>query len=926
MPLIPEHVAEHALQRLSDAVHRYPRLFFYPQVVLALVCVLYTIRYLTIDPSRNNLVGAGKEYHQKYLAFKKEFPTQEDLVVVVESENKEKNRQFVERLGAKLEADTNLFIHVFYKGDLKMLGRKALLLVPEKDLAELLQTLKDYRPFLQRFAQASNVTALFNLINASFRTASQERNADNDALIKALPVLEKIIAQASDCLERAGAPPSPGVEALFGGGEEAEGQMYITFASGQIYLVTAQAITDALNGDAVSRLRELVHQTQLEVPGLNVGITGEPVLEYDEMAQSQRDTTLATIVALILVALIFIYGYHETGRPMKATVCLLVGLSYTMAFTALVVGHLNILTVTFVPILIGLAIDFGVHLISRYEEELRHGKTPKESLDKAMVFTGQGILTGAFTTAGAFLAMVATDFKGIQEMGIICGFGLLICLVPMMTLLPVLLLRGRQNVIDVRLGTQLDRREQIEKLWLARPRTAIAVTIILCLLAAIPARKVTFDYNLLNMQSAGLPAVIFQDKLIKSSSKSVLFGAIMVDSLDQAITLKKKIMALPAVASVDLGGIDALSENLTEDQTKKLALVAEIKRTVSQIHFPPPDPAPLNFADLNQALWSLHGYVTLAAAAVAKEAPTLHQQLLSMRETISRFSARLRSGDHSVVLQRLAAFQRALLGDVRETFQAIQTQDDNSPLRVEDLPAPLKSRAVGITGKYLLQAYPRKDVWERRAQEEFVRQLRQVFPDVTGTPVQLLEYTTLLRKSYEEAARYSLLAISLLILIHFRNLACVLFALLPVVVGSLWMLGVMGLFDVQFNPPNIMTLPLVIGIGVTNGIHILNGFAEEKHPSLLAKSTGKAVLVSGLTTIAGFGSLVLAKHRGIESLGFVMSVGVATCMICGLTFLPAILNLLTRRGWSIRKPSGDNARSTTGSGGTEVNTSITNQA
>ena len=138
------------------------------------------------------------------------------------------------------------------------------------------------------------------------------------------------------------------------------------------------------------------------------------------------------------------------------------------------------------------------------------------------------------------------------------------------------------------------------------------------------------------------------------------------------------------------------------------------------------------------------------------------------------------------------------------------------------------------------------------------------------------------------------------------------------------------LFGTEWTPlfamPRFGVLPLVIGIGVTNGIQILNRFAEERNPGIFSKSTGKAVLVSGLTAIAGFGSLILAKHRGIESLGFIMAVGVATCMVAGLTFLPAILNVLVRRGWTIKKPSGDNARSTTGSGGTEVNTSITKQA
>src|SRR5437667_2041330 len=222
--------------------------------------------------------------------------------------------------------------------------------------------------------------------------------------------MDCIIAQALDSLQRPGTPPSPGLTALFNAGKEAEQQIYVTFADGRIYIATARARNESLNDQAVRRLRELVAQTRAEVPGVNVGITGEPVLEYDEMAQSQHDTLVATIVSLVLVALIFVYGYNETGRPIKATICLIAGLAYTMAFATLVIGHLNILTITFLPMLIGLAIDFGVHLVTRYEEELRRGKTERQALEKAMVCTGQGLVTGCFTTAGAFRAMFLTDF------------------------------------------------------------------------------------------------------------------------------------------------------------------------------------------------------------------------------------------------------------------------------------------------------------------------------------------------------------------------------------------------------------------------------------------------------------------------------------------------------------------------------------
>jgi hypothetical protein len=233
-------------------------------------------------------------------------------------------------------------------------------------------------------------------------------------------------------------------------------------------------------------------------------------------------------------------------------------------------------------------------------------------------------------------------------------------------------------------------------------------------------------------------------------------------------------------------------------------------------------------------------------------------------------------------------------------------------LRVGDLPSALRDRFVGVTGKLLLQVYPRDDVWQRDKQEKFVTDLRKVDPNVTGTPVQLYEYETLLKDSYVQAAWYSLAAIAFMVFFHFRSLGAVILSLLPVGIGALWLTGLMGWFGIPINLANIMTLPLVIGIGVTNGVHILNRFAEERTPGILARSTGKAVLVSGLTAIAGFGSLILAKHRGIYSLGCVMATGIATCMIAGLTFLPALLNLLGRWRPLIKQPSADNSPSTPG--------------
>ena len=1040
------------LGKLAAGVFRRPRWFVYPQIVLFVVCVFYALPkpygWLEFDTNRDDLVGSNKKYQHNFLAFKREFTQQDDLVAVVQSENPEKNRQFVERLGARLDTETNLFTDVLYKGDLKSLGAKALLFVPDEipeftggdikelpdfvnklkvpqetaaspvtapvgavtlyvrdqlspgtrqalahyqgahadaaplltvltndlnrivtgpciydaqrfsgiplrartrrllaeeppagdqrtllnrllledafpedlsrsDLEELLETLQKFRPFIKQFTKATNLVTFFDQVNTEFRTAPRETSAQTDSLIGALPALDRILSQAHDSLVEPGPPLSPGVNALFDNSAEAQRASYITFAKGTIFLVTAHAPTDELNGDAVKRFRELLEKTRQEVPGVNAGLTGEPVLEEDEMAQSQKDTTVASVVSLILCALIFIYGYNETGRPVKATICLVVGLAYTLAFATLTVGHLNILTITFVPILIGLAIDFGVHLVTRYEEELRLGKTEEQALTKAMVYTGQGIFTGALTTAGAFIAMCFTNFKGIQEMGIICGGGLLVCFIPMMTLLPVMLLRGRQNVIDHQPSHALATRARIENLWLERPVLVTVLIAITCSLAATQLSRVYFDYNLLDMQSLGLPSVVFEEKLLHSADKSVLFGASVADSLPAAMEMEKKFKALTNTVA----DVESIASFLTPHQDEKLPLISEIKQEVAGLQFDPPDGRPVDVNALSRTLYSLYGYLGAALAEVGNSDPALSKQLVALQLTIQAFRSAMLDGDaimqgeHAMIL---AQYQQALFNDIRNTFQTLQSQNDRSVLQVADLPPALRNRFVGVTGKFSLQIYPKADVWQRANQEHFIEDLRTVDPNVTGTPVQLYEYTSLLKESYERAALYSLAAIVLLVLVHFRSLLAVVLSLIPVAIGMLWLTGLMGLMGVPFNPANIMTLPLVIGIGVTNGIHILNRYAEERTPGILSRSTGKAVLVSGLTAIAGFGSLILAKHRGIHSLGLVMSIGIAMCMIAGLTFLPALLALLGRWGMLIDKPGTGWTSPVPGSGGTEV--------
>lgn len=886
------------LHRLAGVVCRRPAWFLTAHLVLAVAAVLYTALNLQFDTSRGNLVGKHLRYHQNFLRFREEFPKPDDLVVVVESDNADANRQFVERLAARLEREPELFPRVFYKGDLKLLGSKALHLLSESQLQSLRDQLQAYQPFLQSLGGATNLVSLFDQVNTWFRTARNAAPEQQQALLGALPALQRILAEAAASLHRPGLPPSPGVSALFNAGEEAVHAEYLAYNGGRLFLVTTYPPSVQKEEAAIDRLRELVEETRREVPGVNAGVTGETVLEHDEMRQARRDTMKASLWALILCAALFMVGYRETGRPLKAMATLLIGVAHTLAFATATVGHLNILTITFVPILVGLAIDFGIHLVTRYEEELRMGHGRVQALERALVNTGQGICTGALATAGGFLAMSLTQFKGIQEMGWICGGGMLICLVTTLTFLPALLLAGRQNLWD-ETSVRPPVRARIEQLWLRRPRTVLGISTLLTLAAAVQAWRVSFDYNLLNLQSQSLPAVVFEKKLIRSAGRSLLYGVVIADSLPEAQRLQAELELLPAVADVQ-----SLAPLLVAEPQSKSNLIDQIRALAGTVRLSAPDSRPAALGELSRTLWGLSGYLGLALETVGTNDPALASQLERLRTTVVELRRAMLDeslGPEPDRARKLGAYQRAFFLDLHQTFRALQEQDPTGPVQLEDLPPALRERFVGKSGKLLLQVFPKDDVWERQPQEEFVRQLRTVDPDATGTPVQLYEYTTLLKESYETAAWYALAAITVLVGWHFRSPLAVVLALLPVGLGMLWMAGWMAWREVSFNPANIMTLPLVVGIGVTNGIHILHRFAEEQEPGLLAKSTGKAVLVSGLTTVAGFGSLMLADHQGIASLGFVMSTGVTTCMVAGLAVLPAFLVLLAR-GRSSHEP------------------------
>jgi predicted RND superfamily exporter protein len=269
----------------------------------------------------------------------------------------------------------------------------------------------------------------------------------------------------------------------------------------------------------------------------------------------------------------------------------------------------------------------------------------------------------------------------------------------------------------------------------------------------------------------------------------------------------------------------------------------------------------------------------------------------------------------------LAVHQQRFYRQLKDQLDLMARQETGRFLTVDDLPAEIRRVLVGKTGKLVLQVYPRDNIWDRPALGEFVREVQAVAPKATGTPLGLYEFVGVLQSGYRNAALWAFGAITVLILLDFRSVRATLLTMIPLAVGVTWMMAIMvlprvlaggldsmglgnlalavGRYEILFNPANIMVLPLIIGIGVAYGIYVVQRYREDGETVLYAKSTGKAVVLSGLTTLVAFGSLIAGAHLGIRSLGLVMSIGVTCCLVASLVLLPALLEVARRRHWRL---------------------------
>ena len=867
---------------------RAPLMVIVAAVLSAVAAGVWTSQHLGYKVSRVDLLDPESEYNKLWIDYIREFGEDDDAVIVVEGESRNRVIAVLEELSREAAHNDQLFRSVFHEVDLSRIRSKGLHYLSPADLADIDRFIEGTRPILEGgWAQLRVSTMVGGL------AAQMTAGAGSQAVVGESPVAflerysEALLTDIESPLRPDGSAgshyvsPWPGMPESLATLRDLSSE-HLLAKDGRLGFVLLRLVKAeggfAGASAATDELRRIIAAVAARHPDTAIGLTGLPIMEDDEMRSSQQSMVWASGLSLAAVALVIIAGFGGVRHALMANGVLVIGMAWAFGWATASVGHLNILSVTFTVTMIGVGIDYGTYYVGRYLESRRRGLGYDEALLETSAAVGPGILTGAITTAVAFFCAALTSFVGVAELGMIAGGGILLCCAAELLVLPAVIAfvdRGR-------LGSTIPVPVPVHE-WLApvsRYPKFVALAGMACTMAVAGGlHELAYDHNLLNMQADGLESVAVEKKLLEECDQSVWYALSISDSREQLLELKKQLVALPSVERVD-----EIASLLPVDEELKRPIIERIRSRLATLPERPPE-IPVDRLD------ALGETLAWAHTEAAKQPGGLRTawHLERTRDTLRRLTP-------EDCYRAVATFQQRAAGDLLSRLHALASVADPEPPQLADLPPSLVDRFVGSSGKHLLKIYGRGDIWNFESLKKFVHEVRSVDPKATGNPLQAYEASLEMKRSYEQAALYSLIVITAVLWLDFGSVTHALLAILPLAVGMLQMLGLMGLVGIDLNPANLIGIPLILGIAVDYGVHIMHDALERPGPYRISASTANSVLVDALTTVLGFGALMVASHKGLESLGRVLTLGVTTCTLTSLVLLPAVLTLLRPGG------------------------------
>src|SRR6476646_9060774 len=853
---------QQAIVTIVDYCTRYAAQIIGVAAILGLVTTIYAARHFAIDADVNKLISKELPWRQREVAFEKSFPPKEETILaIIDAPTSELVSQATAALTERLSAQKDHFRSILEAGGGPFFQKNGLLFLPTQEVVGLTKKLGEAKPLIQTLAQDSNWRGLTTALNYGLIGARMNQYTLDDlsgTLNMVSDTLDEAIAgQRASFSWRAmlnGRPPTPDERRRF---------LQIRPVLDYAALMPGKVATDAIRQAAIDLDIGANYDAKLR-------LTGPVAIADEEYATLEEAAFVNTTVTIVVVLTILWLALRSWQIILAVFVSLIVGLSITAAIGFAMVGALNLISVAFAVLFIGLGVDFGIQFSVRYRAERHEVDDLHQALIRTARYVGAPLTLAAAATAAGFLSFLPTDYKGLSELGLLAGLGMIIAFITSITVIPALLtlLRppGEPEGMGFTFLAPLDRAME-------RQRIPIIVCTGLVVAAGLPLLYwLQFDFNPLNLRSPKVESVatfleLRSDPAIGASSIYVL-----VPNEEAVKAAAEKLSKLPEVSRVK-----TVESFIPTDQQPKLAAIRQLATVLEPALRPDPNKKPPTDADNVAALKAAVGSLKQAASTQTGRGGAAATRLADDLTKVA-------DGDEALRARATAAMIPPLLTALDELRGYLQAE----PVTLQTLPPDITQQWVTKDGQYKVEILPKGDPTDNETLRRFARAVQEVEPNVTGGPIAILESGRTVIHAFFEAGFWALGSITILLWVVLRRFGDVLLTIIPLLMAGIVTMELMVLFGMKLNFANIIALPLLLGVGVAFKIYYIMAWRAGQ-TDLLQSSLTRAVMFSAGTTATAFGSLWLSSHPGTSSMGKLMALALVTTMAAAVLFQPLLM-------------------------------------
>lgn len=859
----PRFNARAPIAHIVRASCEHPWLTLAVSLVLAVIAGVYAAGHFNMTSDTTQLISSKVGWRQREIAMTQAFPQNADtIVVVVDGQTPELAQAAAQKLAETLQPQSKVFVSVRRPDGGPFLDREGLLFLSTEKVQNTVNQIVSAQPFLGPLAADPSLRGVAGAISTMATGVSQGQTD--------FATVKKPIAGLADALQKvaAGQPAFFSWQALVGGGDGGMSAPKRRFVIVQPQLNYGGLMPGAHAADAIHAAAQKLALDPAH--GVRVRLTGEVALA-DQQFASLTDRVWLVTGSMLLAVLVMLWLATRSKRLVGAILATtLVGLVMTAAVGLATVGRFNLISVAFIPLFVGLGVDFGIQLSVRFRaERLVHGDI-KTSLVEAAGGIGVSLALAAAAITLGFFAFLPTDYVGVSELGIIAGLGMVMGLLLNLTMLPalILLLKPRPQTLEVGspamapLDHFLIHRRRVV-LWAFGLSTLVSI-------ALLP--FVRFDFNPLHLQNPKGEALATLSDIMRDPNNTPNTIDVLTTSLGAADRLAVRLSKLPQVdRSI------TLSSFVPDDQQTKLAAIADaqllLDPTLNPIEVQPSPSDAENIQALNKAAADLRAAARASAAPGSADA----LRLAAAMERIAAGPPQMRAKATETLVPPL----NTMLDQIRAMLLA-------EPVTLQSLPPELVRDWVAKDGRARVQVSPKGDSNNNGVLKRFSKAVLEVAPDASGTPISIQQAGRTISRAFIEAGVLSLIVISALLLLALRSLRETAFTLAPIVLAGFLTLATCVLINQPINFANIIAFPLLFGVGVAFHIYFVMAWRAGA-TDLLQSSLARGVFFSAMTTGMAFGSLIFSSHPGTASMGKILMISLIWTLVAALIFEPALL-------------------------------------